>query len=530
MFRRIGGWIILSLEVLTLTALILASRCANYHDVFVGDSIYFIDADCYARMTRVRLCARQPGLIVRHHDFENFPAGTDPHTTAPLDYLIVGLALFLKPFLSRPIDVAGAWISPVLAMLAGWFLWWWSRKMKIPWRWSALILFAISPILVHGTELGRPDHQSLIIVLVLVAICAEWSLQTAPLPSWSAVSGIAWGLALWVSAYEPLILLLLALLGGLLQSRRIVIGAHRRTGWICLAVVLLFAFAVERRLPAFSVAGLGAFFHRWAGTIGELSPVPPFNPIWFRWTGYTIVLAPILIFLSLIRNRRDPTAGTGNVSLPIFLAGIVMATYGLTIWQARWGYFFVLAYAIALPVLLGALPLRFLGWTVFVVSLFPILRDWDDKLWPNEQEVARRLENRHEAVELRELALNLLSSRQEPFLAPWWLSPSIAYWSGQPGVAGSSHESLPGIIDSARFFMATNSVAARQILERHGVCWVLAYDADRVEKNSAELLKIGVQNQTLCRILDRRAAQTPPFLVFSAQNGTGKLFRVANNR
>jgi hypothetical protein len=49
--------------------------------------------------------------------------------------------------------------------------------MKFRHRWVLLILYAISPILVHGTELGRPDHQSLVLLLVTVAICAEWSLQ-----------------------------------------------------------------------------------------------------------------------------------------------------------------------------------------------------------------------------------------------------------------------------------------------------------------------------------------------------------------
>jgi len=46
-------------------------------------------ADCYARMTRVEMVSAKPGLIVRHHTFENFPQGTTPHTTAPLDYLIL---------------------------------------------------------------------------------------------------------------------------------------------------------------------------------------------------------------------------------------------------------------------------------------------------------------------------------------------------------------------------------------------------------------------------------------------------------
>src|SRR5947209_11829763 len=168
--------LLLAFEIVILTALILATRCANYQDVWVDGRVYFTDADCYARMTRVRICAAHPGTIIRHHDFENFPQGTTPHTTAPLDYLILGLALLLKPFTLQSVDVAGALVSPIVAAIGGWFLWCWCRRMNLRYRWTLLILYAVSPILVHGTELGRPDHQSLLMLLVTVAICAEWIL------------------------------------------------------------------------------------------------------------------------------------------------------------------------------------------------------------------------------------------------------------------------------------------------------------------------------------------------------------------
>src|SRR5207247_11417273 len=125
----------------------------------------------------VRTCHNKTQLTLRHHNFENFPQGTTPHTTAPFHYLILAFALALKPFTVDAIDLAGALISLLLALFGGWFLWWWSRRMKFRYRWAALILYAISPVLVKGTELGRPDHQSLLILLVTVAICAEWTLQ-----------------------------------------------------------------------------------------------------------------------------------------------------------------------------------------------------------------------------------------------------------------------------------------------------------------------------------------------------------------
>ena len=133
-------------------------------------------------------------------------------------------------------------------------------------------------------------------------------------------------------------------------------------------------------------------------------------------------------------------------------------------------------------------------------------------------------------MQIRDLALSLRSADVHPFLAPWWVSPSIAYWSGQPGIAGSSHESLNGIEDSARFFISEDFQQAREILQKDKVAWVFAYDSDRVAQNSAAILNEALPANPLCRVLDRRPSQAPRFLNFSAQNPTCKLYRVSVER
>lgn len=484
-------------------------------------------------MTRVRMCHARPGLIVRHHDFENFPQGTTPHTTAPLDYLILGLSLLLIPFTVHTLDLAGAFISPLLALLGGWFLWWWSRRMEFRYRWVMLVLYAISPILVHGTELGRPDHQSLSMLLVTIAICAEWSSRTKAAETaastnynrWSVVSGIAWGFAIWNSAYESLVLFLLVMVVSALENRQALPTKSRRTGWLCFVVVIAIALLIERRIPSLSIFHSNAIFKNWASTIGELAHVSPANVIWLRWCGYFLLLTPFLIWMSVNRNSRR-----SEQTMPWFVPVILVATYALTIWQARWGYFFVLIFALALPVLLTPIKSRAAVSIAFVLSMYPILRDWDQRLWPNEMQLAKRVEQRYEAAQIRDLALNLQSTETRPFLAPWWLSPSIAYWSGQPGVAGSSHESLSGIEDSARFFLCEDSQKAREILKKREAAWVFAYDTERVAQNSAAVLNKPLPPHPLCRVLDRTPGQAPPFLLFSAQNATCKLYRVAIER
>jgi hypothetical protein len=207
-----------------------------------------------------------------------------------------------------------------------------------------------------------------------------------------------------------------------------------------------------------------------------------------------------------------------------------VASYGLTIWQSRWGYFFVSIFAMTLPSLLETVRSRAAVWLAFSLSVFPILRDWDEKLWPNEEEMSLRLERRREGMELRDLATTMRSSQVGAFIAPWWLSPEIAYWSGQPGVAGSSHESLGGIADTARFFLAVNWEDGRAILERRNVAWVVGYDGERVARNSAAVLAATPPGRPLGQVLSRTPAQAPSYLVFSGQNQTAKIFRFANNR
>src|SRR5262249_16924941 len=210
-----------------------------------------------------------------------------------------------------------------------------------------------------------------------------------------------------------------------------------------------------------------------------------------HWCGYLLLITPFLIWIS-VRTRRDGehpfdfAQGRLRGAPPVFVP--LIATYSFTIWEARWGYFFVLIFALALPALLAPVKSPAAVWIAFALSLFPILRDWDERLWPNEAQLAAQVERRSESVQSRELAPSLRSPDVHPFLAPWWLTPSIAYWSGQPGVAGSSHESLIGIEDSARFFLSDDLRRAREILQNHRVAWVCAYDSDRVAQNSAGIL------------------------------------------
>ena len=202
--------------------------------------------------------------------------------------------------------------------------------------------------------------------------------------------------------------------------------------------------------------------------------------------------------------------------------------FGLTIWQARWGYFLALILCLTIPILLETIRIRWLRLLLALFAFAPFLFSWDRILWPNEEVATARAAARREAVEWRAAATSLRSSEREPFLAPWWLAPSAAYWSGQPSVAGSSHESLAGIVDTARFFLSTTPGEARAILQARGVRTVLAYDGERTAQNSAAILGTTASPHALCFLLDRNPAEVPPFLHLKGQNGTAKLYQVSD--
>ena len=512
--------------------LTFAARCHNLRDVFVEGRIYFLDADCYSRMTRARMVAEHPGIIVRHHDFENFPQGVNAHTTAPLDYLIVagkkvldaGFAVFDSGKASvlhdQTLDLAGALIGPLLGVVGMVFLALWAWALRLRFWGMALLLYAVSPILVHGMSLGRPDHQAPLIVLLLVALGAEFALARkmddadeaegasplsrhperspqsgAPLRMtrrWGMISGVAWALSLWVSLYEPLILLGTVLVLWLACDRRALFAPARRPGWIAFATILALAFLLEGWRIELPDAAMREYFTRWQGQIGELGHLNLLSPQLWSWLGWTAAAAPVLLFLTRKTDRRA-----------LAVLAVLAVAFALTLWQLRWGYFLAAAFVLALPVFLPALRRPWIARTAFALALWPVAQDWDGLLFPAEARQQQLAVKRAEADALRSVVSTKTGTQGGAFVAPWWLSPSIAYWTRQPGVAGSSHESLPGIVAAARIYLARDTDAALPLLRERRVTWILADAAERVVPNAAKLLGVPAPEYCLATELAR---------------------------
>ncbi len=487
-------------------------RCWNWDQVFVQDGVYFVDADCYSRMTRVQQVMEHPLRPIRHHDFENAPDGVTPHTTSPMDFAVAALAFVLRPFSPLARDLAGAFISPLLGVFLTGFLWLWGRTLALalPFRHALLLVVSTSPILVHGFLLGRPDHQSLILLLCGVALAAEIAIWTRRSRGWEIVSAAAWALALWTSLFEPAILLAATAAG-----RALVLGRRAlpdRAAAAAFATILAGGMIFDGWRFQAPGPEIREFFPRWAQTIGELNHLR-FGQL-FIWTGWLLPIVPVLLVLRFAKSRSLPC-----LALALLLLGII----GLSLWYARWGYFLALVFAFCLPFALAAVPRRPLVWALFLVSLWPIASEWDRMLYPDAARRAALAENRDDAVLLRETASALCGPDRKIILAPWWLSPAVAYWSGQPCVAGSSHQSLPGTVDTARFYLATDAGPAAEILRRRNVAFVISYEPSRILGNSAQILGRRPDKMSMGQVLYDRPFAAPPSLRLVSQN---KYFRV----
>jgi len=500
--------------LLTLT---FATRCGNWPQVFSGGQTYFVDADCYSRMTRVQRVMGHPFHSLRFHDFENAPFGLTPHATVPMDAAIAGLAVIIQPFSRSALDLAGAFISPLLGLALVTFLWWWGRKLALPYRTALLLVIVLSPILAHGFLLGRPDHQSLIILLTGAALAAELAIWTQPGSTWSTISAICWALALWTSLFEPLILL-----GAILACRFFVLG---RTTWQIrhpaalglFVAILAAAILFDGWRPPATSAETREFFPRWSQTIGELTPLKPVQL--FIWTGWLLPVAPVLLFLRFIKEKNRAC---------LALAILVLLTAGLSLWYARWGYFLALTFALSVPWALASVPWKPAVWTIFLIALWPLASEWDRQLFPDAARQAALAENREDAALLHETALALIAPERTIILAPWWLSPALAYWSDQPCVAGSSHQSLPGIADTARFYLATDLSAARGIVQKRNVRYVVAYEPSRVLMNSAQILGLTPPPEPLGKLLYENPYASPGWLRLAHKNKYFKVYEVKN--
>jgi hypothetical protein len=417
-----------------------------------------VEADCYSQLARVQRILHGDGLVQNHFKAENWPEGLVPSTTAPFDYVILLLYAPLSLFTRHPLDWAGALVSPALwiALVFFWMLIR-SREFNLTGRALLLIGSAALPAFIWATACGRPRHQSLILALMAMGLTAEyerWHIELTPKRAWNIFAGIIWGLACWTSLFEPTVVVAGLVVFNLIVRRKENPAFLISFGTVMLAALLIEGVHICIPPPEYRVALLN-----WLRTIAEVQGLD-FTALMQRMT-YTAVLLPLVAWRLLARGTDRKT------DLLLILLTALLVT--LTVFQSRWIYYATLGELFLLVRYCQAAPTR---WTSLVLlAVFALcLYDADSKqLAARDQAPANQ-----PSLQLAQISRSI--DQPGGIMAPWWLSPGLLYFSGQPIVSGSSHCGISGIVASARFFNATSWADAERILRERQVRWVVVYD------------------------------------------------------
>jgi hypothetical protein len=428
-----------------------------------------VEADCYSQLARVQRILHGGALIQSHFTVENWPVGLTPSTTAPFDYAILALRIPLLPFTQYPLDWAGALISPMLwiALVLFW-VFFRSRAFNRASRAALIIGMALVPVLIWGTIFGRPRHQSLILCLLAVALTAEYERwQKDAGRGWHIGAGIVWGMLCWTSLYEPLFVVVLLAVFNLVVRRR----EHAAFG-ISFGVVMLLALLIE---------GVHVFI-----------PPPEVRPVLERWLQFIAEMRGMSLheFSDALAFSAVPETSLWDAGSFFFLLALPWVVYRL--WQRR---NLTDRFVMALTVLLALCALYERRWLPYasLAELFVVARYFQVErfVWLRaflavvffvnvfaanrfQIAVAPLLPPNQPSMEMAELAHAI--DAPGGILAPWWISPGLLYFSGQPIVSGSSHCGISGIAASALFYAITSWTDADKVLEVRKVRWVVVWD------------------------------------------------------
>jgi hypothetical protein len=371
-----------------------------------------VEADCYSQLARVQRILDGQGLLQNHFSVENWPEGLTPSTTAPFDYAILVLYFPLWLITKHPLDWAGALVSPALWLaLVGFWMLIRSREFNLLGR--ALLIAGTSalPALIWATAVGRPRHQSLILVLIAMGLTAEyerWQLELAPKRAWNIFAGLAWGLACWTSLFEPAVVVTSLIVFNLIARRRENPAFLAAFGLVLLAMTLLEGghifgniyqvYDLSPEYRGYSVNWLRniaeVFPLGFQGTVSVLTPVALITPVlaWCLWPrgpenktdAFLILLTVLLTFLASVQGRWSYYASLAGLFLVVRFCQALRAPRGKTLTAAGIGGRLLLV-LLALPflywcLLLGALPgsidLLLIVLTLALIGLALLPNEW----------------------------------------------------------------------------------------------------------------------------------------------------------
>ena len=311
------------------------------------------------------------------------------------------------------------------------------------------------------------------------------------------------GLLCWTSLYEPLFVVVLLVAFNLIVRRR-----ETAAFGISFGIVMLLALLIE---------GVHVFI-----------PPPEARVILGNWLQFIAEMqgTDFRGFVNMVTFSAAPEGSLWELGPFLFALAVPWMAYRL--WHKRlttdW---FLLLLTILLTIFACYqqrwLPYASLAELVLVARYFQV----ESLVWPRailalvfavnvglanyiQVFTARLRPPNQPSMELSQLAHAI--DHDGGILGPWWLSPGLLYFSGQPIVSGSSHCGISGIAASAEFFATTSWPVADAILEDRKVRWVVVWDEPTyvypLLGSSQEILGLPVSTEDKKGDADSTVAQT----------------------
>jgi hypothetical protein len=261
--------------------------------------------------------------------------------------------------------------------------------------------------------------------------------------------------ACWTSLFEPVLAVACLVVFNLISRRR-----ESGVFLVSFGVTMLVALLVEGVHVFIPPPEYREALGRWLGTIGEVRGVDFATFIDQMTLGF--VTLPFVTWGLLRRGGERRTDW--------FLMLLTALFCVLTIQQRRWIYYANLGELFLMVRFCQGGPVR---WTRAVVAAI-FLAGLGSASATLVKKAMEGIPTDQPSIELAAISRSI----DEPggIMAPWWLSPGLLYFSGQPIVSGSSHCGISGIVDSAKFYTATSWTEAEEILKKRQVRWVMVFD------------------------------------------------------
>jgi hypothetical protein len=471
------------------------------HLLFGGGVLF--DSEGFSRMCRVSRLFGTDAWILGANLHEGWPTGAATGYSTLSDYLLLWMGGAVRSagwvverwddrlgviLQSGAMDYGGGLFGVCAGLAVAAALWW--RLRAQGWgRWTVVIwgMMVCMPPMIFATRFGALDESVLALAFlgwVLVIEDSDGCSET-----WlSVVSGLLGGMAMWTAPRFSWPVIFGVVMGRCLKTSSFK-AVREVLRWIIpLLGVLALAISLDGRAWLGSLIADGA--ERWHSSQSLWRPVEDsLAPV--LWFGGAMAIPVLALFHRsedwVHRRWRRLVACSGILAagaswwMPVWapLAVILMA---LSADPARQSVRWVLSAS-----RLGRSQVRLALIFVALGSFWPVARWWEGWIFPAESRVAEAMEYREEMGQLRRIATGIRGGGIQPFLAPWYLSSAVSYWSMQPSVARFTW--LEGVeTDFATAFFASSDVRSqREPVVSLGVRWIICDAPDRFERNAVRM-------------------------------------------